>query len=78
MQIKFTAATTTTHQAGDTVVFSDPNDDDLGRCGTVARVHRSRRVGSLQYDVIVFVETSDGENFHGFAHDFHSVNRFES
>ena len=70
--------TTTTHQTGDTVVFPDPTDEERGRCGTVTRVLRSRRVGSLDRDVTVFVETADGENFHGFAHNFHKVTRFAS
>tara|TARA_R110000744_G_scaffold63835_1_gene131282 strand:+ start:581 stop:814 length:234 start_codon:yes stop_codon:yes gene_type:complete len=69
-------ANTTALQAGDTVVFSDPADDERGRCGEVTRVLRSRRVGSLRLTVTVFVTCSNGDEFNGVERNFSKVTRF--
>mgnify|MGYP003638136342 FL=1 len=70
------ANATTALQAGDTVVFSDPADDERGRCGEVTRVLRSRRVGSLRLTVTVFVTCSNGDEFNGVERNFSKVTRF--
>ena len=76
MDTSASTTTTTALQAGDTVVFSDPADDERGRCGEVTRVLRSRRVGSLRLTVTVFVTCSNGDEFNGVERNFSKVTRF--
>lgn len=71
-------ATTTVHTlcVGETVLFADPDCDETARCGTVTRVLRSRALGSLEANVTVEVECSNGDRFHGAEHEFNRVRRF--